>query len=410
MVEMSQLRQAYKIARQNKRRSADCVRFDLYAERNLARLARDIENRSLAPSAYTFVTMKPRPREVFACDMATRVLHHYLDLRMRPLIERRLSDRTFNNRVGFGQDAAVNTVISDIYEATAGFTRDAWIVTMDLQGYFPNANQDTAYAQLSCVIVEDYEGPDKDDLLFILQRTIYSYPTRHCFRKSPVWKWRAYIAPEKSLFSKPDGIGAAIGHLLWQNGMNYYLNDLDHWVLNNITSHYVRFVDDMYFVVQNKEAFLAYVMPEIRRRLEAHDCCLHPRKFYCQHYTKGVNLLGNTVKMGRVYPSRRIVRRARLAVVNFNRCPRPGKVEAFISTINSYFGIFKRRNAYGIIRDTVDAIAPAWFEFIHYDDQRRTITANPGYGHHALIATKYKLKYKYENGNARNTTERTAIA
>lgn len=97
------------------------------------------------------------------------------------------------------------------------------------------------------------------------------------------------------------------------------------------------------------------------------------------------------------------------AVVNFNRCPRPGKVEAFIATINSYFGIFKRRNAYGILRDTVDAIAPAWFEFIHYDDQRRTITANPGYGHHALIARKYKLKYN-ENGNTRKTTERIAVA
>lgn len=394
MIKDSDILAAYMVARRNKRRSADSVDYEIHAERNLAQLRREIDDRSLTPSAYTFVTMKPRPREVFACEMGMRVIHHYIDIRMRPLIERRLTDRTFNNRVGYGQDAAVNALISDIYAVSRGFTRDAWIVSLDLSGYFPNANQDIAFEQLSKVIIEDYDGYDKDELLYMLRSAVYSYPAKHCWRKSPIWKWIRYIPPEKSLFRKPDGIGAAIGHLIWQNGMNYYLNDLDHWIMENVTEHYIRFVDDMYFVIDNKEAFLAWVVPEIRRRLEEFGCRMHPKKFYCQHYTKGVNILGNTIKMDRVYPSARIIRRARAAVRNFNRCVRESKIEAFLSAMNSYFGIFKRRNAYGLIRELVDAISPGWFKYIHFDDGRRVLAANPGYTHFEIIFRKYKLKYK----------------
>ena len=80
--------------------------------------------------------------------MAMRIIHHYIDIRLRPLIENRLTNRTFNNRKGFGQVAAVNQLISDIYEVTEGFTKDAWIIKTDIQGYFPNAVQQIVYDQL----------------------------------------------------------------------------------------------------------------------------------------------------------------------------------------------------------------------------------------------------------------------
>lgn len=156
MVELEDLYEAYHIARSNKRRSEDSVEYEINLEANLMRLYDDINSRSLHPSAYTFVTTKPRPREVFACEMGMRVVHHYIDMRLRPLIENRLTKRTFNNRVGFGQNVAINTLASDIYEVSKGFTQDAWIIKMDLHGYFPNANQDIVFRQLTNVVIEDY--------------------------------------------------------------------------------------------------------------------------------------------------------------------------------------------------------------------------------------------------------------
>ena len=228
----------------------------------------------------------------------------------------------------------------------------------------------------------------------MLQLAIFSYPTKHCYRKTPLWKYYKLIPAHKSLFSKRDGIGAAIGHLIWQNGMNYYLNDLDHWILENLCEHYLRFVDDSYFVVKDKDAFLPH-LHEIRRRLAEVGCTMHPHKFYCQHYTKGVNALGSTIKMDRVYPSKRVVRRAFNCVRNFNRCIRATRIEPFIASLNSYLGIFKRRNAYAIIRNIVDSISGKWWKFCHYNDSRRIIQANKGYTHYELLTRKYKLKLSF---------------
>lgn len=400
MVDFEELKLAYKISRENKRRSSDNIEYQLYVERNLTRLYNDIINRTLRPTAYTFVTMKPRPREVFASEMGMRVIHHYICLRMSPLLEKRLTSRTFNNRIGYGADAAVNQLAEDIFDVSEGFKKDAWIVSIDLKGYFPNAVQDVAYEQMSRVIIEDYEGADKDDLLYMLQVAIYSYPTHHCYRKSPLWKWYNFIEPEKSLFCKPDGIGAAIGHLIWQNGMNYYLNDFDHWVLDNVTPHYIRFVDDMYFVVGNKEAFLP-MLETIRARLAEFGCTVHPKKFYCQHWNKGVNVLGNTIKVDRIYPSKRIVRNARKAVRNFNRCPRVSKIDQFVATINSYLGIFKRRNAYRLTQKLIGDINPKWWEYIEFDAERQSVHAKDKYRQFWRISRKYNLKYTNENGKNR---------
>ena len=203
VVDLIDIIQAYKRARHNKRRSSDQVEFELHWETLCLKLYNDIVNHTLRPTAYTFITDYPKAREVFASDMSTRILHHYLDMRMRPLLEARMSDHTFNNRIGMGQNACQNAVISDIYEVSNGFTEDAWIIKLDMSGCFPNIRQDIAYRQLEEVILSDYFGYDKDELIYILSVCVFSYPTYHCYRKSPRDKW-SKVPGEKSLFTKPN--------------------------------------------------------------------------------------------------------------------------------------------------------------------------------------------------------------
>lgn len=384
--------------------------FELHWERNLARLMRELDDHTFSPSAYTFISPRPAPREVFACEMALRVVHHYIDERMRPLIEEELTNRTFNNRIGYGGVEAINTLISDIYEVSQGFTKDAWIIKMDLSGYFPNADQNIVFKQLSDLTLRRYEGEDKDLLLYMIMRSVFSYPAKHCYRKSALYKWED-IPDAKSLFKKPDGIGGAIGHLIWQNAMNYYLNDLDHWLsdknANSCGLHFVRFVDDMVIVTDNKECTLALI-GEIRKRLADVGCTLHPRKFYCQHYTKGVNFIGSTIKMDRVYASNRNVRNFRKTIHDFNKCVRVTRLEAFLSSMNSYLGILKTRNGYAIIRNMLEEVNPEWLKFCHFDAERLCFVANRGYTHKELLSRKYHLKFKKKHGK-KNRTQQTGI-
>lgn len=323
-------------------------------------------------------------------DMATRILHHYIDMRIRPFLEQRLGEHSFNNRVGLGTNACQNAVISDIYEVSKGFTQDAWIVKLDMSGCFPNIRQDVAYRQLEEVILTDYDGEDKDDLIYILQVCVYSYPTHHCYRKSSIDKWKD-IKPEKSLFTKPDGIGAAIGHLIWQNAVNYYFSDLDHWILS-MGVKYERYVDDMYFVTDNKTAFLTYMIPEVRQRLKAVGARLNERKFYCQHYTKGCECLGIHIKMDRIYPNRRVIRRGMNKARNFNRCIRESKVGALIASMNSYLGICKNANGYNQAMKILGCLSKRWFEFVEFDSHRVCLVAKEGYKYNQRIIRQFNLK------------------
>lgn len=390
MITTENITEAYMAARRNKRKSADQVEFELHWEANCLRLYNDVVNRCVQPTAYTFVTDYPKPREVFASDMSTRILHHYIDLRLRPLLEKRLSPHTFNNRVGMGQNACQNALISDIYEVTQGFTRDAWIIKVDLSGCFPNIRQEVAYRQLEEVIVEDYKGADKDELIYMLNVCVYSYPTHHCYRKSGLEKWEK-IAPHKSLFNKPDGVGAAIGHLIWQNAVNYYFHEIDEWLMS-MDVKFERFVDDFVFVVQNKTAFLAYTMPELRKRIAALGASLNENKFYCQHYTKGVEWIGCHIKMDRIYPNRRIVGRGIEKARRLNRRITPGKVERALSTLNSYMGICKNTNGLNQAMRIVRTLSEGWQKYITFNRHRVCYEALPAYSYRNRTIRKFHLK------------------
>lgn len=401
---------AYLVTRKNKRRSSDSIAFELHCERNLLRLLSDINGSTLQPTAYTFVVTRPRPREVFACEMAMRIVHHYLDIRLRPIVEKELTTRTFNNRIGYGTDKAVNTLLSDIYEVSKGFTEDCYIVAADLSGYFPNANQDIVYNQFCDLIGRKYKGNDKDDVYYLLRASVYSYPTNHCYRKSSISKWRL-IPKSKSLFSKPNGIGGAIGHLFWQIAMNYYLNDYDHFMIDTCGFHYLRFVDDMRWVTDNKEALLA-MFPLFRKMLAEKGCKFNESKFQVQHYTKGGKFIGTPFKLDRVYISKRIVRRLYGLIHRYNKHIKVHNIEKFICAMNSYLGQLKGRNAYSIIRNAIDLINPEWWQFLSYDDHSKKLITMPNFTPYNLIKRKYNVKFskRYEYKQRRKAKHRLFAA
>lgn len=389
-MELKNIIAAYKVARRNKRRSPDQVEFELHWQKNCFNLCDNINNHAVRPTAYTFVAQHPKPREVFASDMSTRILHHYLDVRLRPHLEARMTPHTFNNRVGMGTNACQNAVISDIYEVSKGFTKDAWIVKLDMSGCFPNIVQDIAYKQIEKVLISDYEGEDKDDMIYILRVCIFSYPTHHCYRKSSMDKWKD-IPKEKSLFSKPDGIGAAIGHLVWQNAVNYYFHEIDEWVLG-MGLKYERHVDDMYFVTDNKIAFLAYVIPKIRAMLHELGASLNEKKTYVQHYTKGCECLGVHIKMDRVYVNDRVVRHGINKARTFNACIRENKIDALLASMNSYLGICKNVNGYNQANKILRNLSPKWNKFVRFNSQRVCLEALPEYKINKRIINKCHLK------------------
>ena len=389
MVKLEDLYTVYFLARANKRRSEDAVKFELDYERKLLHLQQAINERMYRANAnYTFITFKPKPREVFGCELESRIIQWYIVWRINHILEKVFTKRTFNNRVGMGTDAAIERVRRDMMEVSANYTKDAYIIQWDLQGYFPNANCDVIQKQLQDLVIKHYHGEDKEDLLWMIMIAVQAKPQKHCYRKSPIELWDV-IENGKSLFDKPDGIGGAIGFLIFQTAMNLYLNEVDHWAVDEMGLHYTRFVDDTVIIIENKEAALT-LLPKFREMYEAVGARMHPYKFYCQHISKGLRFLGSYIKYDRVYIDNRTIRRAESCIVKFNGLHGKKRyIEDFIASVNSYFGLLKNRNEFKSIQRLCGIIDASWWKYVGMDWNRLCIVANEGYKHKDLLKSKF---------------------
>lgn len=391
MISDETMTHVYKLARANKRTSADAVDFELHYEMWIHRLVSAINNREYrCDKNYTFISTDPKPREVFGCEMETRLVQWYIIWRILPIVEQTLTDRTFNNRVGMGTDAAIECVRQDFIEVSQYYTREAWYIQWDLQGYFPNANCDIACKQLQKLVEEHYHGDDKEDLLWMIMIAVHANPQRHCYRKSPRPMW-SLIEEGKSLFEKEAGTGGAIGFLIWQIGMNLYLNDVDHWLIDDMGLRLVRFVDDNVITVLNKEMGLA-LLPLIRKKYEEYGIKMHPKKFNCQSVHKGIHFLGSYIKYERVYVHNRTIKKAVKRIVEYNKSKnKPEVLFQFLSSTNSIFGILKScgRSEYNNIKKMRDKISMEWYTYVYFDEERLCLSPLRQYKYVEMTGSKY---------------------
>lgn len=388
MISLEDLTNVYYKARLNKRRYLDSCCFEIDFESELLKLLNDINNRTfVAENNYAFVVFRPKPREIFATEMRNRIIHHYLDWRMRDIYEKVLSDRSFNNRKGKGLHKAIETFKNDIYELTENFTKDAWICHLDLKGYFPNANVEIALSQQLELIEKYYNGSDKDDLKYMMNICMRSDPARHCKIKVSMDNWKV-IKKDKSLFNKPVGIGGAIGFLCWQNAMGLYINDVVKWIQSNSFVRIVVFVDDIYMISRKKEKLLG-IIPEIRKRLSEIGVSLNEKKFYFQHYSKGVMVLGTMLKYKRSYCNNKTLSNALNSISKINRQKLSKNPISTLCSINSYSGIMKIRNERGKLFIFMIKIMCKIYGMVMWDNKRRCFNLMEKYN----VKNTYKRRY-----------------
>lgn len=380
MVKLEDLLQAVDDAAHSKRKSKETIKYMLKKEYNTVKLWKDINNRTYIPDGnYAFVVLIPKPREIFATEFKNRVVHHYLYKRIMPLINRHVPTRTFSNRKGLGGDRAIFCIYNDIKQLSNNYTEDCWIMKVDIKGYFPNANWQLAYNKLSKLVIDEYTGQDKEDILYLLYVCLFANPSETCEKRGDITLWR-YIEPEKSLFNKPYGIGGAIGWLIWQMAMLYYLSDLDVFLYNQKDIRYIRFVDDIVIIGKNKTQLLK-LMPEIRKIVLNNNCQLNEKKFYFQHYSKGLEFLGSHLKYKRIYLNNKTVYRL-LCKIRFlngiqNKVP---YISKFQQCINSYFGMMKRRSEIKMIyRLVFKYINKEWWHYLKFNRNKNCVQVRKAY-------------------------------
>ena len=385
-----------KKTRKNKRRGKDSVEFEANWAPLLVRALNDRDDRTLRIlHNYTFLAPRPRWREIFATEFGGRMIDTEVCEVVIPEADKMLSPFTFNNRKGMGSQAAINQLIEHIFEVSEGYAKPARIVKIDFSGYFPNAVWMIAEKVIDDVIdCTELEKEAKAYLKWLTMISIHCNPAAHCELRTASYLWQEHIAPEKSIRTKPEGIGAAIGRLIWQTAMGLYINDEILWLTEECGIELVCFVDDIVFIVpEDRHYYLLSLLPELRRRLTKKGVTLNEKKFYDQPYYHGCEFLGSHIRPNRIHLNNKTYDNAIRSIEKMNE-NRYKDIDAMVSVFNSYSGLLKNRTDYKRLIELRDKLSPEWWQWLEWDDKRKCITYKQGYSPNEILNIQYHLKLK----------------
>ncbi len=390
---IDELFQAYFDCRKSKRNASSALTFELNYERELARLYDELNSGSYEvwPSV-AFIVTKPVKREIFAAQFRDRVVHHLLVNRLNPLFEKTFIYDSYACRVGKGSLFGVKRVSDFIRKSSNNYSRDAYILKLDVQGFFINIRRDLL---LERIIIYLEKHQDKlswklNEIFFsTLSKVLLNNPTEACILKSPLHLWddlpvnksilkmNGYFGVDHSISTYA---GLPIGNLTSQVFANFYMHSFDHYMKHNLRlKYYGRYVDDMVVVHEDKDFLLQVREKATAFLLEQLNLRVHPQKHYLQHYTKGVPFLGVYIAPHFTYPGKRIKSNCYAKLHYWNRRAgeernllQPEEKDRFRAQINSYLGFMVHHQTYKLRRKLLLSIlSPAFFRYGYVVNMRK---------------------------------------
>ena len=170
---------AYYDARRHKRNTKSQLAFEMDLEHNLIELYEQIRDRTYRPSpGICFITEHPVKREIFASPFRDRVVHHLLFNYLAPLFECRMIHDSYSCRKGKGTSLGIERFEHHIRSCTRNYTRSAYILKLDLRGYFMSIDKRLLYSIIERTVGRkkgvadfDYELTD-----FLLRAILFRNP------------------------------------------------------------------------------------------------------------------------------------------------------------------------------------------------------------------------------------------
>lgn len=392
MVTLSELMEEYWICRRGKRTSFDMASLEMDWMRSLVRLRDAINARAYTPGrSSAFVLLYPVAREVVAADPLDRVVHQYIDSRVRPLLEELVFDsRSFSCRKGKGTLYGVRMLEHDIRMETAEVTvaldregdfvevtdtvsplvpkpnsRDCWVMHLDVKSCFMSIPRALLADRAEEFLRASYPGHDLEDLVYLSRTCILHNPSDNCRRISPAWMWRL-VPPGKSFFSAEPGRGMGIGNLYVQLWFNFLMTGLDRLFDEHGLTRHGRYTDDSYAVCHDKARLLAFV-DRAREWLASVGLALNERKTWVRHHSQGIPFTGAVVKPGRKYIRRRTLGGLADAIDRLNAAARLGdlgEIEAAAASVNAYCGLTHHLDEYGARRRALCRLTPEALRYV----------------------------------------------
>ena len=337
---------AEQIARRGgKRKTMDTHGFEINLFENLVKLRDALLSMTYYPSRGTVhIILDPVQREIFAAPYVDRILHHWIVGTIMKWQEDRLLYDSYSCREGKGTLFGIKRLQHHILSVSRNMTREAYVIQLDISGYFMHIKRDILYAIVKERIDRQFPAGTRDKryqvLLWAIRQVIFDDPIKGVRLQGTYRDWVG-LPDDKSLMMQPKGQGIVIGNYTSQTFSNIYLDHLDRFIRFTLGyKHYGRYVDDFYIVVTKEE------LPQARRNIKAieaflasYGLSLNKKKTRITEVHQGVKFLGVIIKGFRLFPSKRLIRNFRKSAYLVSVGVKNPEV------ITSYLGMFSHLDA-----------------------------------------------------------------
>lgn len=224
------LLEAHNRAAEGKHEHTNVIRFEMDLESNITNLLYKIKNKQYVGNYHSFYVYEPKKRLIKSLPYIDRVVHQwYVEEFIKPHFLPRFIFATF----ACLQDKGVHKAVSVTPKYMQVMKR----------------NYGTYYI-LKCDVHKYFYSIDKEILFQILKRNM---------RDKELIEFTKLL-----IFDDDEPKGIPIGNYTSQYFANIYLNELDHYVKENLrVKYYIRHMDDFILMVKTKEEAI-----QLKKRIE----------------------------------------------------------------------------------------------------------------------------------------------
>ncbi len=317
---------AYSKAIKCKRYRNYVLKFNYHLEINLLAIQKELREENWEPHKFRqFYVYDPKKRLISAPNFSDRIVHHALANITEPLFERKFICDSYACRIGKGVHKAAIKMQKFQHIAAMNF-QHVYVIKGDIHHYFENVDQDI--------------------LMSIVKRTIRDRNTLNLCEKI-IYNSREF-----------DKKGMPVGSLTSQIFANIYLNQLDHFVKDILsTKFYIRYMDD-FIILDDDKAKLWRLLNKIEGFLNnTLKLELNPKTAIFP-MNRGVDFVGYRIWPTHILPRKRTIKRTKKRFKKFSKLYADNKMDMknIKASLMSFLGYIKHCNAHKTTISTLEKI------------------------------------------------------
>lgn len=254
----------YHIALKGKRDHTNVIKFSKESLYNLEKLRKSILQNSYIPGKdYEFTIFEPKMRVVRANHFTDKIIQGLLvNHVIQPLVEPTLIYDNYASRKDKGTKAGLDRLSEFLNSAFINYGRDLnniYVLQCDVKKYFDNISLPILRSKISRLNIDN----QLKNLLNIELRAAHE-----------------------------NDKGLCLGHELSQWFAIWYLNDMDHYIKEELhIKYYGRYMDDFYLISDSRE-YLCKCLYDITDILEGFGLKLNTKKSRVYNISEGIKFLG----------------------------------------------------------------------------------------------------------------------